>query len=945
MKYVAWVIALAFLTFALLQPAAAVLTDSWWYANVGYSGVFYTTLWARLLTGAAEAAIVLAITGVNLLIAWRYRPFDGHWVAPNVFELNRSNQFAAPGKRLAVVFCAVLTLMAGMDGAANWQTWLFFRSGGSFGRTDPVFGLDYGFYVFRLPFFTHVTGVILTSLVLSMFLVVGMSLALRSVSIQHNHVTTAPAVRRHAFTLAGITLAVYAVSIHLSTYALVLHNGHLLFGASYTDLHATLPLLHLMTVLCALSALAFVINGLARGWKASAVTFGVLVATGTLGMGIYPALVQRLMVAPNEFDREKPYIKANIEATRFAYGINHVQERDFAADNDLKWSTIVKNRQIVDNVRLWDREPLLFTYRQMQEIRTYYDFYDADNDRYYIDGRLQQISLSPRELGYQHLPSRNWINEHLSYTHGFGLCAGPVARVSSNGLPEFYVKNLPPESSVPQLAVTQPRIYYGEESNSYVLVRTRSREFDYPNGDENVYTSYSGKAVAVGTLLTRLAFALRFGEPKILLSTDILPSSGILYHRQVLKRAQLVTPLIHYEPDPYMVVSNGRLYWMLDGYTTTDAIPYSQPTSTSEDGASLNYMRNSVKTVVDAYTGAVTAYVSDPRDPVVRACAGIYPGVFHPLNEMPPGLRAHVRYPQAMFAIQSDILSIYHMEDPQVFYNREDVWKVPNGDGGNEFHPYYTVCRFPNAKPGTREEFVLMTLFTPSKRQNMIAWMAARCDGSHYGQLVLYKLPKQKLIYGPAQIDARVQQDPDISRQVTLWNQQGSKVRWGTQLVIPMENSLIYVKPLYLESTRTQGGLPQLQRVVVAYGDRVAMRPTLDESLAAVFHETPTALMTTATGAQGTAGGSTSATPPGEPSAASQSAPQASAPLAGSAANASSPPSREGYTALTAQAWKQLQLAKKYQREGNWAGYGAQLQKLEATLRVMKTLQTRGSSR
>lgn len=920
MRRLFWVGAIFAGLLIMLGPVVRLCTEAWWYDALGRYGVFTTTIWSQIGLGCAMGTGMSVIVGVNIFIALRSRSQDGIWVADNVFELNRGPKALSAGftHRLAWGVMVMLTALAALEGTLHWKEWLLFRHGGLFGRVDPVFGLDYGFYVFRLPFIEYLNRWLFFALLASFFASGALHALVRSVQISPQRIFVASVVRRHMLALLAFIMANYGLHLHLSTYGLLRREGPLMCGASFTDLHATLPVLHLLTVLAALCVVAFLMNGVLRGWKLSAVLFAVLLGTEVVGLGVYPGAIQRFTVAPNELDKERPYLQANISGTRYAYGLEGLQQRDFSASDDLTAQSVQNNHATIDNVRLWDRDPLLRTYRQLQVIRTYYDFHDADNDRYRIGGRLQQISLSPRELSYAHLPSRNWINEHLTYTHGFGLCAGPVAKISAVGLPEFYVKNLPPEVSEKPLAITQPRVYYGEWSNDYVLVRTQSKEFDYPNGDQNVYTRYDGPTVRVGSPWGRLAFAMRFAEPKILLSADVTSDSGVLYHRSVRERASLVTPFIHYDDDPYMVVSKGRLYWILDGYTHANRLPYAQPSLL--EGVEVNYVRNSVKTVIDAYTGDVQVFISDPDDPIVETCARIFPGVYRPLRELDTDLMAHIRYPQSMFILQSEVLSLYHMEDPQVFYNKEDVWRAPEQDSSTTFRPYYTILHVPEeaGKPAptkAEDEFVLMTLFTPAKRQNMIAWMAARCDAPHYGQLILYKFPKQKLIYGPAQIDARINQDPEISRLVTLWNQQGSAVHWGTQLVIPVDHSLIYVKPLYIESTRSNAGLPQLQRVVVSYGDRVAMRETLDNAVAAAFSATQ------ARGDQQPSG----TTAPSETT--------SNVPAPGVPAHAPSQAS------LAEEARAHLSRAKQYQQQGNWAGYGEELRKLEETLNRMQALQ------
>jgi uncharacterized membrane protein (UPF0182 family) len=479
---------------------------------------------------------------------------------------------------------------------------------------------------------------------------------------------------------------------------------------------------------------------------------------------------------------------------------------------------------------LWDHAPLLQTYSQLQEMRTYYKFTGVDNDRYTIDGEYRQIMLSPREISYPALPSRTWVNEHLAYTHGYGVVVGPVNRVSAEGLPEFFIKDIPPVATT-SLKVTRPEIYFGENSNEYVFVRTKMPEFDYPVGDKNVYSRYEGKGGVSLSFLKKLIFAARFGSITMLLSDDITSESRIVYHRNVRERVSMIAPFARLDGDPYLVISpEGRLLWFIDGYTVTDRFPYSEPTP--EMG---NYIRNPLKAIVDAYDGTVQLYVSDPTDPIMQTYNRIFPGVFKPIGEMPEALQKHVRYPPGLMTIQARMYRAYHMQDPQVFYNKEDLWSIPGkqvaGKGSKQaMDPYYTIMKLPGSE---KEEFILLAPFTPSMKDNMSAWMAARCDAPNYGKVIVYKFPKQKLVYGPRQIEARIDQDTVISQQLSLWQQHGSNVIRGSLLAIPIEKSILYVESLYLAASN--GQLPELKRVIVAYGNNIAMEETLDLSLRKIF--------------------------------------------------------------------------------------------------------------
>ena len=641
----------------------------------------------------------------------------------------------------------------------------------------------------------------------------------------------ARATRAHLMVLGGLLFLLIAYRIRLAMYDLLYSPRGVVFGAGYTDVHATLPVLKLLLVLCILTAGVFFLRAWGGNIRTPAYAVGVLVVVSIVGGSFYPDIVQRFIVAPNEIDKERPYISNSIEFTRKAYGLDHFEERSFSAVEDLTLDDIHQNEATFRNVRLWDHKPLLTTFAQLQEIRTYYDFVHIDNDRYWINGIYRQVSLSPRELNSDSLNGHSWINEHLTYTHGYGLCLGPVNEFTSEGLPVLFIKNIPPASNIP-ITITRPEIYYGELGNDYCFVKTGAQEFDYPRGDQNVYTNYQGAGgIPVLSFWRRLLFALDFGEKNILFSSDIHPESRLMIYRRVLDRASRLMPFLEFDSDPYMVIANdGTLDWILDGYTLSSQYPYSEPVGDGE-----NYIRNSVKVTMSAYSGEMKFYISDPEDPLIRTYAQIFPGVFHPLSEMPQDLRAHIRYPEELFSIQAGKYGLFHMTDPRVFYNKEDMWRVAQtGVGGPAapMSPYYTIMKL--AEVGQREEFILMAPFTPARKDNMIAWMAARCDAPNYGKVLVFTFPKQKLIYGPQQIESRIDQEPSISQQLTLWGQGGSKVIRGTLLVTPVLNSVLYVEPLYL-AAEAGGGLPQLQRVIVAYSDHVVMEPTLDAALSKNF--------------------------------------------------------------------------------------------------------------
>jgi uncharacterized membrane protein (UPF0182 family) len=679
-------------------------------------------------------------------------------------------------------------------------------------------------------------------------------------------------------------------------YDLLYSPRGLLYGAGYTDVNATLPVLSILLALCLLTAVAFVWGAQRHSLRPPIFAIIALVAVWVAGGAIYPEIVQRFIVTPNEIDKERPYIARAIEFTRKAYALDRFEVREFSDVEDLTQNDIRQNDATIRNIRLWDHQPLLTTFAQLQEIRTYYDFARVDNDRYRINGVYRQVSLSPRELNSASLPSRNWINEHLTYTHGFGLCLGPVNELTSDGLPEFFIKDIPPVSTN-SIHIARPELYYGESANEYCFVNTRLKEFDYPAGDQNVYTSYAGGGgIAVEGFWRRLLFALRFGEKNILFSSDISPESRLMIYRRVLERAERLTPFLSYDHDPYMVVAeDGALYWLLDGYATSERYPYSEPY-----GELGNYIRNSVKATINAYTGQVRFYISDPSDPLIQVYARLFPGVFSPLDAMPADLRAHIRYPEEFFTVQASKYAVFHMTDPRVFYNREDLWRVAQSAARGSaapMTPYYTIMKL--AEVGTGEEFILMVPFTPAKKDNMIAWIAARCDAPNYGKVLVFTFPKQKLVYGPQQIESRINQDPAISQQLTLWDQGGSKVIHGTLLVIPVRNAVLYVEPLYL-AAETGGGLPQLKRVIVAYADNVVMEATLEAALGKIFGGT-----VESTRAQNVAAAATA--PP-------------------AAASADVQP-------LIREASQHFDRAQQLLKQGDWSGYGTEMKKVGEILK------------
>ena len=826
-------IAVAVALLFLLPAAVGLLTDWWWFREIGYQIVFTRVLLTRLLLFLAVGGLTAGVLYLNLRIAQR-----GLVANPILLQLAESEprlNLTAGLRRLSLPVALGLGLLAGLAATGAWDTVLLALYRTPFGIADPVFSRDIGFYVFTLPALSAVLGLLATLATLSLAMVIAVYGVRGDLVPGPRGLRVEPSAGLHlAIVLASLFLLLALRLWLVDAPNLLYSTTGPLIGASYTDLHARLPALRISAVVAGLGAIA-VLVGAIRGQLARTALWAVAAyaVTGVVGRGLVPLAMQNFLVAPTELTRETPYLKNHIVATRQAWGLDSVQVRELRGEAGLTMASIEANGPTIENVRLWDRDPLLMTFGQLQEIRTYYDFVSVDDDRYTIDGRYRQVLLSPRELNPASLPTRTFINEHLTFTHGMGLTLGPVNEVTPEGLPVLFVKDLPPVTTV-SLKVTRPQIYYGELTDDYVFVGTRQREFDHPAGEANVYAAYGGKGgVRVGNLLRRAVLAAQFGSDKILFSQDITNGSRILYYRNIVDRATKALPFLRFDRDPYLVLADdGTLKWILDAYTRSSGYPYAQRLS---DGTS--YMRNSVKLVIDAYDGSLTAYVSAPSDPLIRSWARIFPGIFVPLDSMPAGLRAHIRYPDDIYRIQTSLYAIYHMDAPVDFYHREDQWHIPAVDE-REAVPFmrHLVMRLPEE---SKAEYIYMVPFTPRGKDNLAAWMVARNDGAEYGELTVYRLSRQRLVFGPRQIQNRINQNTEIARQISLWDQRGSQVIRGDLLVIPIEESLLYVQPLYLQA---EGGrIPELKRVVVAYENQVVMGETLDAALAGIFGGGPSA--------------------------------------------------------------------------------------------------------
>ena len=896
---------IAVLLFLVWPAWVGFYTDWLWFSEVGYRTVFSRSLTAKLLLGVSGGATAFLLTWLNLRLAQRLSielPDAESHITFNEERVAMPN-FGRLSRRLILPVSILVGLFFGSAAWDHWEAALQFLHQTPFGEADPIFGRDIGFYFFTLPLLGFVSAQLAALVVIGLIGAAALYVARQSILLGGGGLAIERGARTHLLVLLAALFAVLSWGAYLDRFDLLYSTRGHVAGMSYADHTAALPMLTLRTV-AALLAAALTIASARRSrnrlvWAGVGLYFAALL----IGGGLYPSLVQRFSVAPNELAKETPYIVNNIAATRKAFNLDRVEERELTSDQPLTAADIQANRRTINSIRLWDQGPLLSAFGQIQAFRTYYNFQAVDNDRYRINDELRQVMISAREISTESLPSRNWINERLTYTHGFGLTLGPVNQATTGGLPVLFVKDIPPAASEPRLKVDRPEIYYGEVADEHVYVRTKTEEFNYPSGAQDVFARYDGEGgVGIGSSWRKTLFATRFGDMKLLLSNEITPESRVLFHRRIKDRLEKVAPFLRFDPDPYLVISEGRLFWICDAYTVSDRYPYSQP------AGGINYIRNSVKAVVDAYHGHVRLYVADEADPLIRTYARIFPGTLRPLSEMSADLRAHLRYPEYIFSLQTAVYSTYHMDQPRVLYNKEDQWAVAavsEAQGqAQTMEPYYTVMQLPGEAAA---EFLLMLPFTPRGKDNLAAWMVARADGENYGRLLVYSSPKQKVTFGPKQVVQLINQDAEISRQLSLWNQRGSRVIPGTLLVIPIEQSLIYVQPLYLQA---EGGkIPELKRVIVVAENRpIAMEETLEASLARVFGGAPPPA-------------------PAPEEALAQAAPPP-------------PPATPGAPGgLAAQARGHYDRAIQAQREGDWARYGDEIKRLGAVLEQMSRAQ------
>jgi uncharacterized membrane protein (UPF0182 family) len=828
------ILVVLFLVFGVLGSLVSLVTDLMWYDALGLRSVLTTRLWSQvaLFVLGFVAFVLPALASI-----WLARR-----IAPQV-PIRRIGTLELPdvSQPVTLALAGVVVLLGLISAAAwsaNWQTVLLFINGGSFGQVDPHFGHDVGFYIFDLPFWRFLQGWGVTSLVVIILLTLG-TYAVGALRWQLR--LTAP-VRAHLSTLGALLLVAIAAGYQFDIAELSYSTRGVsgtIQAATYTDIHAQMPAYVILTVVALASAALLLANIWFKTLWAILLAAGAWIGITILVGGVYPSIVQRLNVDPNELAVEQPYIAQNIAATRAAFGLDAIDVRSFTGEQTLTRPLITANQATVDNLRLWDYKPLLTTFGQQQILRQYYQFVDVDIDRYMINGAERQLMLSGREIGTLPQSAQTWTSQRLVYTHGYGITAVPVNAVTPEGQPDYLVSGI---NSQPTLPVGQPRLYFGEAASSYVVVGTRTDEFDYPLGDQGgKTTTWNGTTgVGVGNFFSRLLFALRFGDLNLLISNQLTDHSQILFRRQIAERVQELAPFLTFDHDPYLVTAGGRLVWMWDAYTTSDRYPDAQPLSDIFPG--MNYVRNSVKVVIDAYDGSVHFYVNDPADPIIQAYAKIFPRLLEPLSAMPAALRAHLRYPEDLFTAQNEAYLLYHLDanaqGAQALYKQEDRWAFPVqqtdvSSSGSQLTPYYVIMKLPGE---SKPEFVLIQPLVAAARPNMISWIAARMDPGHYGERISFRFPSGSTTPGPAQIQARINQDSTVSAQFTLWSQAGSSVVRGNLLVLPMGDSILYVEPIFLQST--QSPFPEFKRVILAGQNRLVFADTVEHGISELLGET-----------------------------------------------------------------------------------------------------------
>jgi hypothetical protein len=918
-----------FALFILLGVMKGIYLNLLWFRSVGYSSVYTTRITTRIWLFVLGGGVAGALLTANVLVARRLAPTadaPGFEVSPDLEQLFTGVTRVGTHRVLAIAtfaFLAIATLSFATSAASHWQDILLLTHAQPFGKQDPQFHHDLGFYVFKLPVYRYVVDWLLTAAVLSL-ISAGVVYTLRAMLygfrvdaprpvMRHLFSIEAPwKIKLHVSVLLVVILVLVVVRTFLGRYALVYSTQGVDVGAFYTDLHATLPMLYVRIVVACLAAV-LVLVGLFRGGlalPAGGLALWVLVGFGS---SIYPLVVQRFVVQPNELSKEEQYLARNIELTRWAYSIDQIDERQFPATAAATEQEVQANQATIDNVRLWDPGPLRLALSQLQTIRPLFEFRDVDVDRYTIDGTYKQVMLSVRELNQAGLPAdaKTWVNRRLQFTHGYGYTVAAVNTAQPDGSPSLIVRDIPLQGP---LTTTKPEVYFGEQPDQFIVVDGTEPEFTPVAGGTNVQTRFQGQGgVSIGSLWRRALFAWQFADPNLLISGAITGNSRIIYRRNVQARIHEIAPFLQLDADPYIVVDNDNMYWMQDAYTVTDRIPYSHVDK------GLNYMRNSVKVVVNAYSGDVDFYAAQPDEPILKAYASIFPHLFKPLSDMPQTLRDHLRYPEDLFSFQADAYLRYHISDPRQFYQKEDQWDVPTeifGGVDQRLRPYYVLARLPGE---SKDEFMLILTFVPRNRTNAIGWIAARSDGANYGTQVAFRFPTSESVPGPTQVERRIDSDGRVSQQLTLWNQAGSKVIRGDLLMIPVGSANMFFEPLYLAATAGGNEIPQLKRVVVVNGDSVVMESTLARALEVLFgHAPPSGLDT----AGATLTPAISPTPTPAATAAATATPSTATP-------GSLPADVPSLAKLAGESYDRAQSLLK---AGDFAGYGAELERLKAIL-------------
>ncbi|HLZ72483.1 MAG TPA: UPF0182 family protein [Dehalococcoidia bacterium] len=926
-----WLVVVAVLIglFTLASIFKGLYADFLWFDSLGYAAVYNTMLITKTVLFFVGALLFLGFIAGNLWLARRLAPVG-------LEESFIAEVEPATLKRIVTIVAVAgsifLAIVFGSVASSEWETWLRLVNGASFGGSDPAFHMDPGFYMFTLPGLWAILDWLLGLTIVTLLAVIGVYAFV--ISLQNFEVRLSRAIKAHVGCLGLLLLLVYIVRYRLDIFSLAITKNGVVEGATYTDIHARIPGYYILMVFAVAAGACIVWSIFRRRLIVAGAGVGAWIVAAIALLGIYPAAVQRLNVDPNELAKEQPYIQRNIDGTRTAFNLQAVDLQPFQASSDITRQTLSQDQATIDNIRLWDPRFEIQTYKQQQEIQQYYVFDDVDVDRYALNGRMTEVTLGARELSQDSLqPSaRTWVNVHTRYTHGYGAVMNPVNKVDVFGLPAYNLQNIPPQG---EPAIEQPRIYYGQQTKEYEIVGAKQAEIDFEdNTGTQQETRYNGNGgVGIGSFFRRLVYAWEFGDTNLLISGQITGQSRLLYRRTLKDRISHIAPFLTLDNDPYLVIVDGKLYWIQDAFTTSDSFPY------SEDENGINYIRNSVKIVVDAYTGDVTFYLVDPSDPVAKTYQKIYPTLFKPFDAMPASLRSHIRYPEDLFRIQSDVYRTYHMTDPSVFYGKQDLWATPQeGTGGSakDLDPYYLIMRLPGEQ---RQEFVLIRPFTPANKPNAIALMAARMDAPNYGQLQVFRFPSGQVIAGPVQVQSSIDAQPEISQRLTLLNQQGSHVQRGNLLMIPINQSYIYVEPVYLQAD--QNPKPAVVAVIVYAAGKVFMEPSLNQALAAAVGEiTPTysfssfaASAATAAAQTNNSGGNGQPTPTATPAAGASPAPASTTPPNVAAPPATSvTPTATDIPGLIREASDANAQAQQRLRNGDFAGYGEEEARLQAAL-------------